>query len=109
MGLFRRGPKEDAAVDTAADVPQDDTVDEVDDAATGPAGTRGPWDVDTSHPDVPRVDLGAIRLPQVDGMEIRLEVDKATNVVSAVAVLLDGSSLQLQAFAAPRTAGIKDG
>jgi hypothetical protein len=108
VGLFRRGPKEDAAVDTAADVPQDDTVDEVDDAATGPAGTRGPWDVDTSHPDVPRVDLGAIRLPQVDGMEIRLEVDKATNVVSAVAVLLDGSSLQLQAFAAPRTDGIWD-
>ncbi|NEC93677.1 DUF3710 domain-containing protein, partial [Streptomyces sp. SID12501] len=59
-------------------------------------------------PEMPRVDLGAIRLPQVDGMEVRLEVDKATNVVSAVAVLLDGSSLQLQAFAAPRTEGIWD-
>ena len=107
MGLFRRGPKEDAARDAAADVSQDDAVDDVE-TAPELGDARGPWDVDATHPDVPRVDLGAIRLPQVDGMEVRLEVDKATNVVSAGAVLLDGSSLQLQAFAAPRTEGIWD-
>ena len=56
----------------------------------------------------PRVDLGAILLPGVQGMELRMEIDKATNVVSAASILLDGSSLQVQAFAAPRTDGIWD-
>lgn len=107
MGLFRRGPKEDGAADAPADVPQDDTP------AGAPSGgpapdARGPWDADAPYPEATRVDLGAIHLPSVDGMEVRLEVDKATNVVSAVAVLLEGSSLQLQAFAAPRTEGIWD-
>ena len=55
-----------------------------------------------------RVDLGAILLPGVQGMELRMEIDKATDTVSAASVLLDGSSLQVQAFAAPRTEGIWD-
>ena len=37
-----------------------------------------------------------------------MEIDKATDVVSAASILLDGSSLQVQAFAAPRTEGIWD-
>jgi len=107
VGLFRRGPKEGGAADAPADAPQDETQDV--EAAELPApDARGPWDVDAPHPDVPRVDLGAIQLPSVEGMEVRLEVDKASNVVSAVAVLLEGSSLQLQAFAAPRSEGIWD-
>lgn len=103
MGLFRRGPQEaDASVDTEVEQPQDDA------GAQPAADARGPWDADAPFPAAPRVDLGAIQLPSLDGMEVRLEVDKTTNVVSAVAVLLDGSSLQLQAFAAPRTDGIWD-
>lgn len=107
MGLFRRGPKE---ADAAADVPQQEPQDEAQDDAQDvvAADARGPWDADAPYPPAPRVDLGALHLPSVEGMEVRLEVDKATNVVSAVAVLLDGSSLQLQAFAAPRTDGIWD-
>ena len=54
------------------------------------------------------MDLGAILLPGVQGMELRMEIDKATDVVSAASILLDGSSLQVQAFAAPRTEGIWD-
>lgn len=103
MGLFRRGAQEaDASVDTEVDPSQDDT------GVLPDADARGPWDADAPFPAGSRVDLGAIQLPSVEGMEVRLEVDKATNVVSAVAVLLDGSSLQLQAFAAPRTDGIWD-
>lgn len=105
MGLFRRGPKDADASDAPADVLEDAQVDE---GAEPAAGTRGPWDADAAYPAAPRVDLGAIHLPSVEGMEVRLEVDKTTNVVSAVAVLLEGSSLQLQAFAAPRTEGIWD-
>ncbi|ADG74601.1 conserved hypothetical protein [Cellulomonas flavigena DSM 20109] len=106
MGLFRRGSKE---ADATADVPpQQEPAEEVEQGDAPAADARGPWDVEGPVPALPRVDLGAIHLPQVDGMEVRLEVDKATNVVSAVAVLLEGSSLQLQAFAAPRTEGIWD-
>ncbi len=107
MGLFRRGPKEVDAADAPAAVPQDEPQD-VEGAQEPVRDVRGPWDADGDYPEAPRVDLGAIQLPSVEGMEVRLEVDKATNVVSAVAVLLEGSSLQLQAFAAPRTEGIWD-
>lgn len=135
MGLFRRGTHartvedagvehtvedqvvEDAVVDdtVADDAVVDDTV--ADDAATdaqdtgahAPAPrTGGPWDIDEVDGAGRRVDLGAILLPGVDGMELRMEMDKATGVVSAAAVSLEGSTLQVQAFAAPRTEGIWD-
>ncbi|WP_243738217.1 DUF3710 domain-containing protein [Cellulomonas shaoxiangyii] len=76
--------------------------------AAGDSARVGPWDAADALPELPRVDLGAILLPGVPGMEVRLEIDKATNVVSAASVLLEGSSLQVQAFAAPRTEGIWD-
>lgn len=116
MGLFRRGGK-DAATDEAlgaVDAPGEesgaDALDEVVDVdASEPfQRTGGPWDSDEVTDDIPRVDLGAIRLPGVEGMELRMEIDKATDTVSAASVLLDGSSLQVQAFAAPRTDGIWD-
>ncbi|WP_273654538.1 DUF3710 domain-containing protein [Cellulomonas fimi] len=107
MGLFRRGGKDSAAdevVETES-VP----LDEQEDAEpAAPARTTGPWDANEVADDIPRVDLGAIRLPGLPGMELRMEIDKATNVVSAASVLLDGSSLQVQAFAAPRSEGIWD-
>jgi len=110
VGLFRRGGKDSVTDDVveptgADDVSTDETVEE---ASALPVRTSGPWDVDEVDDEQPRVDLGAIRLPGVPGMELRMEIDKATNVVSAASVLLDGSSLQVQAFAAPRTEGIWD-
>jgi len=114
VALFRRGSKESGA-DAPVAAPQDDPQDTGPDAAPDAApveepatDARGPWDADGVYPQAARVDLGAILLPSVEGMEVRLEVDKTTNVVSAVAVLLEGSSLQLQAFAAPRSEGIWD-
>ena len=89
-----------------------DEVDELDEVVEVVAEpferTGGPWDSDEVTDDVARVDLGAILLPGVQGMELRMEIDKATDTVSAASVLLDGSSLQVQAFAAPRTDGIWD-
>lgn len=126
VGLFRRGPKKAEGVDAAdvveapaEDAPaQEGAADDATPAAGAPtAGTPtatadasrvGPWDADDTLPELPRVDLGAILLPGVQGMEVRLEIDKSTNVVSAASVLLEGSSLQVQAFAAPRTEGIWD-
>jgi hypothetical protein len=130
VGLFRRGTHariaEDAGVEHAVEdqgvdgaVADDAVIDDaaIDDAATdaqdtdahAPAvRTGGPWDVDEAPGAGPRVDLGAILLPAVQGMELRMEIDKATGVVSAAAVSVEGSTLQVQAFAAPRTEGIWD-
>ena len=115
MALFRRGGKDPASDDaveneTASDVTVDGvSTDEPEVAAPVVVErTGGPWDASQVDDDLPRVDLGAILLPGVQGMELRMEIDKATNVVSAASILLDGSSLQVQAFAAPRTDGIWD-
>lgn len=110
MGLFRRGAANDAAADDA--VTEIDTSDEVAEVALEnvlvPERDHGPWDVSEVDGLGTRVDLGSIWLPGVVGMELRMEIDKATEVVSAAAVNLDGSALQVQAFAAPRTEGIWD-
>jgi len=70
---------------------------------------RGPFDSSEVDPtDDGRLDLGALRIRGVAGMELRLEVDEAADqVVGATAVLAD-SAVQIQAFAAPRTLGIWD-
>ncbi len=109
MGLFRRDARtsdtEGAVADDVTSTP--DVVDEVA-ADSVPQRERGPWDAADAPEGAPRVDLGAILLPGVPGMELRMEIDKTTSVVSAAQVNLEGSSLQVQAFAAPRTEGIWD-
>lgn len=69
---------------------------------------RGPWDVDEIDDAVVRVDLGALRIPGRPGMALRMELDRNTRRVIAANVTLGQSNLQLQAFAAPRTAGLWD-
>ncbi|WP_421741255.1 DUF3710 domain-containing protein [Cellulomonas sp.] len=114
MALFRRGGKDSApddAVETEVEespVVDDEPGDDAVPTAAPVQRTGGPWDASQVDDDLPRVDLGAILLPGVQGMELRMEIDKATDVVSAASILLDGSSLQVQAFAAPRTEGIWD-
>lgn len=122
MALFRRGAKGRTAEDetaTGADAVED-TADGSADAAEAPVAAEqpataapadrsaGPWDASEDVPAGPRVDLGALRLPGVHGMELRMEIDKKSGTVTAVGVTLDGSTLQMQAFAAPRTDGIWD-
>ena len=85
--------------------------DQSDDAPVdgGPAdGSRGPWDVQDQPDRGTRIDLGALWLPRREGMELRMEVDKKSSLVTAAAIHLHGSALQLQVFGAPRTAGIWD-
>ncbi|WP_026550796.1 DUF3710 domain-containing protein [Arthrobacter sp. Br18] len=54
------------------------------------------------------IDLGALRIGAAEGLQLRLEVEEKTKRVIAVTLDLNGSTLQLQAFAAPRTGGIWD-
>ncbi len=54
------------------------------------------------------LDLGALRLPARKDLKIRLDVDKASGAVAAVTVQADASSVQITAFAAPRSSGVWD-
>ncbi|MDU0347540.1 DUF3710 domain-containing protein [Actinomyces sp. MRS3W] len=99
MGLFSRRHRDDAGAEAV--------VEEEPEAPQEP-GT-GPWDAD----DVPagsapagRIDLGSLRIPAVDGMQIRMERAGQGAEAAAVVLILGGSTLELRAFAAPRTAGI---
>jgi hypothetical protein len=77
-------------------------------AAATVRGPDGPFDeADEPDDDIPRVDLGALRVPIVDGVELRLEVNEQGELGQVL--LLDGASMmQIGAFAAPRSSGIWD-
>lgn len=67
----------------------------------------GPWDVaDPPEDDLPRLDLGGLLVPGFTGLEVRLEIDRATERVIAATAVTEGGQLQMQAFAAPRSGGL---
>jgi hypothetical protein len=70
------------------------------------AETTGPYDeADAPDDGLARIDLGAIRLPALPGMDLRVELNPQQQVVGAT--LRAGESLlQVSAFAAPRANGI---
>ena len=70
--------------------------------------TEGPYDErDAPEDDIVRADLGALRIPVADGMDLQVEVNEAQQVVSATLVGPTGN-MQLGVFAAPRNEGIWD-
>ncbi|XAS65380.1 DUF3710 domain-containing protein [Pseudarthrobacter sp. So.54] len=96
------GETPEAVADASAD---DSAV-----AATGAPvrGATGPFDVSEIEDQDGYVDLGALLIAPAEGLQLRLEVEEATQRVVAVTMDLNGSSLQLQAFAAPRSEGLWD-
>ena len=84
---------------------RDRARDDEDDA--GPAPTSGPYDKADAPVGVALLDLGALHIPAVDGVEVRVQADENGNVQQVV--LANGeSALQLGVFAAPRSDGIWD-
>lgn len=80
-----------------------------------PAGTdraatfdrsSGPYDSSEVDGEQGRLDLGALFLPLVPGVELQLQMDEASQQVTGIFVILGESAVQLQAFAAPRSEGI---
>jgi hypothetical protein len=113
VGIFRRS-RNDEPVDEVDELDEADATDDEpftaavsdDEAEERMNRTRGPFDASEVDDDVERIDLGALRITPVDGMQLRLELDQEQqSVVSAHAVVGD-SGVQLQAFAAPRTLGV---
>jgi len=128
VSLFKRrkSADDDTTPETAAAVPAEDAADaaadpdattgEADAAAAADAGpasapldrSAGPFDVSEVELPDGRLALGALRLAGREGMELRFEVEEGTQRVIAVTVGIEGSTVQLQAFAAPRTFGVWD-
>ncbi|RDV10531.1 MULTISPECIES: DUF3710 domain-containing protein [unclassified Arthrobacter] len=105
FGLGRKAKKEQAAEPdeplTAADAAE---------AVADGIGRRtsGPFDESEISSRDGYVDLGALLITPSEGLQLRLEVEEATQRVVAVTLDLNGSSLQLQAFAAPKTEELWD-
>jgi hypothetical protein len=77
-------------------------------AAAAPEGAGkpawGPWDATDDVPPLNRVDFGSLQVPVVDGFEIQLNI--ADDQGPLIAVVREDSSLQVQAFAAPKSDGL---
>ena len=80
------------------------------DAYEGRGDERGPWDVnDENVPDYDEyLDLGAYYLPFLKGIELRIKANRATRQVLGSTITYGSSSLEIEAFAAPKTMGLWD-
>ncbi|HYH75957.1 MAG TPA: DUF3710 domain-containing protein [Arthrobacter sp.] len=105
FGLGRKAKKEEVAEPDAPALPEDVADESAD--RTGRSAT-GPFDVSEISSRDGYVDLGALLVAPSEGLQLRLEVEEATQRVVAVTMDLNGSSLQLQAFAAPKSEGLWD-
>lgn len=83
----------------ATDAPREKSAPEDRDVA-------GPLDESESNPVRPYIDLGGIKILPREGLNLRLEVEEATKRIVAVGLDYAESTLQVQAFAAPRSAGL---
>ncbi|MBT1164106.1 DUF3710 domain-containing protein [Bifidobacterium felsineum] len=128
MGLFGFGKKKDKKEAKPAEtVDEDKVAAEAANAAAkaesaetvlaepsneyeGRGEERGPWDVnDEDVPDYDDyLDLGAYYLPFLQGIELRIKASRATQQVLGSTITYGASSLEIEAFAAPKTMGLWD-
>ncbi|WP_457252860.1 DUF3710 domain-containing protein [Pedococcus sp. P5_B7] len=100
---------DDQADDQADDRADAHSADQADDhAVDAGTGAAGPFDSSEVDDDDGRLDLGALRIKGLPGMELRLEIDEAANQVVGATAVIGDSAVQIQAFAAPKTMGIWD-
>lgn len=115
MGLFGRsrserdsGDAQAAPEGTESTVSSDGGANNADSEVPTVERTQGPWDADDSYPDIARVDLGGLLLPQSDQIRIQVQADPSSGAVSQLSVLTEGSAVQIQPYAAPRKGGMWD-
>jgi hypothetical protein len=121
MPLFRRRRDDIDEVDELdgelGDGDETGDADDDEDRETGQAWTptptpspRGPWDsADVEDEDeVNRLDLGTLQVPVPPGCEIRVEVQQEDHTVTSATLVQGNSTVQIHAFAAPRSEGIWD-
>jgi hypothetical protein len=103
FGRRRNAGGRDRDLVTQADA---DLAEEAGAAGGNFAGAVGPWDSEEPHPDLPRVDLGSLQVPVLEGTDIQLVF--AEQHGAWVTVRHGVSELQLQAFAAPKRSSLWD-
>ena len=111
MSIFRRRRSADPVEPEQPEATEarDAETDDAPEPATSAAPRDGgPFDVADVEGRDGRVDLGALWVAPVAGMELRLEVQQSTQQVTAVTAVIGESALQVQPFAAPRSAGLWD-
>lgn len=110
MGLFGRKPPQTVVAPPAK--PSAATPSAAAPAAPPPTPGTGPFDSEDQPELGPRIDLGSLHIPVIPGMQVRMELDRATQQITGVTLMTQQpqgvSSIQLQAFAAPKTSGIWD-
>lgn len=69
---------------------------------------QGPYDIGVIDlaDGVNRIDLGAILIAALDGVDVQVQVDEQTGAVSSVTLASGDAAVQVQPFAAPRTASL---
>ena len=105
---------EDVAVEDSEDDEQTEVLEgartEVGVDYEGRGETVGPWDVDDANaPDYDEyLSLGAYYLPFVQGIQLRIKANTATHEIVGATMTIGNSSLEVEAFAAPKTMGLWD-
>lgn len=69
---------------------------------------RGPWDVSAVTDRDGYLQLGSLWVPALEGLMFTFEMDQSQSQVTAVQVVRGDSTMQVQAFAAPRSSGLWD-
>lgn len=101
---FRRTKSDEALA-------QEDVETEPSPVQPGPRA-HGPWDsaeVSLDEDDPTKIDLGGLVVTGKPGLELRLQVDEATQKVAAVLLMSPDGAVELRPFAAPRNSDIWDG
>ena len=68
--------------------------------------SAGPYDSSEVEFNGSFINLGSLQIPTKDGLQVRLEVEEPSQRIVAVTLDYGDSSLQLQAFAAPKSEGL---
>lgn len=106
--------KADEAISETAEAPaggiQETILPEPSDEYDGRGDAHGPWDVDDENvPDYDEyLDMGAYYLPFLQGIELRVKANRATQQVLGTTITYGSSSVEIEAFAAPKTMGLWD-
>jgi hypothetical protein len=99
-------PAEDQAGDELVEGDESTDADAAVDVLPEVKDPQGPWDsADAPEDGIDRLDLGGMRVPVIEDMELRVDVSPEGQVIAAT-VVSGASAMQVNAFAAPRTAGI---
>ncbi|WP_131769956.1 DUF3710 domain-containing protein [Candidatus Protofrankia californiensis] len=105
--MFRRGRRRAGRGWRDPQEPRDDR----DETGHDQAGIDrdGPYDADRAPADhVRRLDLGSLRVPVVDGVQVQFQIDQASGQLLTVTLTDGQSGMELSVFAAPKSIGLWD-